>query len=64
MNPAPGTHGNLAQTFFTSPNFFNLDAALSKSFRLTGRFSVELRTELAELNESPRLLHRDHRFQH
>jgi len=62
MNPEPGTYGNLAQTFFTSPNFLNLDAALSKSFRITERFNAE--HGLAELNESPRLLHRDHRFQH
>jgi len=53
MNPAPGTYGNLAQTFFTSPNFFNLDAALSKSFRITERFNVELRTDWLNSTNHP-----------
>ena len=45
QNPLPGTLGNLAQTFFTSPNFFNFDASLSKTFRITERFNFELRTD-------------------
>jgi hypothetical protein len=45
QNPQPGTLGNLAQTFFTSPNFFNVDASLAKTFRITERFNFELRTD-------------------
>jgi hypothetical protein len=40
----PGTLGNLAQTFFTGPNLFNIDLALNKQFRLTEPFNVEVRT--------------------
>jgi len=45
QNPLPGTLGNLAQTFFTSPNFFNLDASLTKQFRFNDRFNFEIRTD-------------------
>ena len=45
QNPLPGTLGNLAQTFFTSPNFFDLDAGLTKQFRITERFNFEIRTD-------------------
>ncbi len=45
QNPLPGTLGNLAQTFFTSPNFFNVDMALTKTFRITERFNFEIRTD-------------------
>src|SRR5208282_3290239 len=34
QNPLPGTLGSLAQTFFTSPNFFDVDFALTKQFRI------------------------------
>jgi hypothetical protein len=44
-NPLPGTLGNLGQTFFTGPNFFNLDAGLTKQFRITERFNMEIRTD-------------------
>ncbi|HTS24265.1 MAG TPA: TonB-dependent receptor [Bryobacteraceae bacterium] len=45
QNPLPGTLGNLAQTFFTSPNFFDIDASLAKTFRINERFNFELRTD-------------------
>jgi hypothetical protein len=45
QNPLPGTLGTLAQTFFTSPNFFDVDLALTKQFRITERFNFELRTD-------------------
>ena len=41
----PGTLGNLAQTFFTGPSFFNLDASLAKDFRISERFRLNLRTD-------------------
>lgn len=45
QNPQPGTLGNLAQTFFTGPNFLNFDAALTKQFRISERFNFEIRTD-------------------
>jgi hypothetical protein len=44
-NPLPGTLGDLAQTFFTGPRFFNVDAALMKTFRITERYNIEFRTD-------------------
>ncbi len=45
QNPQPGTLGNLSQTYFTGPHFFNLDAALTKQFKITERFNFELRMD-------------------
>jgi hypothetical protein len=53
QNPLPGTLGNLAQTFFTSPNFFNLDAAVSKTFRITERFNMEIRADFLNSTNHP-----------
>lgn len=53
QNPVAGTLGNLAQTFFTTPNFFNLDASLSKQFRITERFNFELRTDWLNSTNHP-----------
>jgi hypothetical protein len=53
QNPLPGTLGNLAQTFFTSPNFFNLDASLAKQFRITERFNFELRADFLNSTNHP-----------
>ncbi len=53
VHPAPRTYGNFARAFFTSPNFFNLDAALSKSLRMTERFNVELRTDRPNSTNHP-----------
>jgi hypothetical protein len=44
-DPLPGTLGNLAQTFFTGPRFFNLDASLAKDFKISERFRLNLRTD-------------------
>ena len=44
-DPQPGTLGNLAQTFFTGPRFFNLDASLAKDFKISERFRLNLRTD-------------------
>jgi hypothetical protein len=52
-NPLPGTLGNLAQTFFTSPRFFNLDVSLSKQFRVTERFKVDVRTDWLNSTNHP-----------
>jgi hypothetical protein len=52
-NPLPGQLGNLAQTFFTSPNFFDLDPNLAKTFRITERFNFELRTDWLNSTNHP-----------
>jgi hypothetical protein len=44
-NPLPGTLGNLAQTFFTSPNLMNLDASLTKQFRIKEGMTFEIRAD-------------------
>jgi hypothetical protein len=53
QNPLPGTLGSLAQTFFTSPNFFDLDVSLGKQFRITERFRFELRTDWLNATNHP-----------
>jgi hypothetical protein len=53
QNPLPGTLGNLAQTFFTSPNFFDLDASIGKTFRITERFNFELRMDWLNATNHP-----------
>jgi hypothetical protein len=45
QNPLAGTLGNLAQTFFTGPAYFNLDASLKKTIQITERYNLELRTD-------------------
>lgn len=52
-NPLPGTLGNLAQTFFSGPSSFNLDAALTKQFRITERFNAEIRTDWLNVANHP-----------
>jgi hypothetical protein len=52
-NPLPGTLGDLAQTFFTSPNFFDVDASMTKQFKITERFNLELRTDWANATNHP-----------
>ncbi len=53
QNPVPGTLGNLAQTFFTSPNFFDVDMALTKQFRITERFNFEIRMDWLNATNHP-----------
>jgi len=44
--PAAGsTFGNVGRNYLSGPNFFDLDASLSKSIRMTERFNLELRLE-------------------
>ena len=45
QNPLAGTLGNLGQTFFSGPAFFNLDAALTKRIQFNERYNLELRTD-------------------
>lgn len=51
--PAAGTFGNLGRNFGSGPNFFNLDATLSKSIRFTERYNMELRLEAFGVTNTP-----------
>src|SRR5216684_8335741 len=44
--PAAGsTFGNVGRNYLSGPNFFDLDASVSKVIRMTERFNLELRLE-------------------
>jgi len=51
--PAANTFGNIGRNFLSGPNFFNLDASLSKSIRFTERFNLELRLEAFGATNTP-----------
>jgi hypothetical protein len=44
--PAAGTFGNVARNSFFGPHFFNMDASLTKGFRVTERVNAQFRAEL------------------
>ena len=51
---ATGTaFGNVGRNYLSGPNFFNLDAALSKSIRFTERYSLDLRLEAFGVTNTP-----------
>jgi hypothetical protein len=51
---ATGTNfGNVGRNYLSGPNFFNLDAALSKSIRFTERYSLDLRLEAFGVTNTP-----------
>jgi len=51
---ATGTaFGNVGRNYLSGPNFFNLDASLSKSIRLTERFNLDLRLEAFGATNTP-----------
>jgi hypothetical protein len=51
--PAANTFGNVGRNYLSGPNFFNLDAALSKSFRFTERYNLDLRLEAFGVTNTP-----------
>jgi hypothetical protein len=51
--PTPRTFGNVGRNFLSGPNFFNLDAALSKSVRFTERCNLDLRLEAFGATNTP-----------
>jgi hypothetical protein len=51
--PAANTFGNVGRNFLSGPNFFDLDASLSKTLRFTERYSLELRGEAFGLTNTP-----------
>lgn len=48
-----GAFGNVGRNYLSGPNFFNLDAALSKAIRLTERFNLDLRLEAFGATNTP-----------
>jgi len=51
---ATGTNfGNVGRNYLSGPNFFNLDAALSKSIRFAERYSLDLRLEAFGVTNTP-----------
>ena len=52
--PAAGaTFGNVGRNYLSGPAFFDLDAALSKSIRMTERFNLDLRLEAFGATNTP-----------
>jgi Carboxypeptidase regulatory-like domain len=54
--PTGGTFapfGNVGRNYLSGPNYFNLDAALSKSTRFTERYSLDLRLEAFGATNTP-----------
>lgn len=49
----PGAFGNVGRNYLSGPNFFNLDAALSKAIRITERFNLDLRLEAFGATNTP-----------
>ena len=51
--PTGTAFGNVGRNYLSGPNFFNLDAALSKSIRITERFILDLRLEAFGATNTP-----------
>jgi hypothetical protein len=50
---ASGAFGNVGRNYLSGPNFFDLDATLSKSIRFTERYNMELRLEAFGVTNTP-----------
>jgi len=50
---AAATFGNVGRNYLSGPNFFNLDATLSKNIRFTERYNMELRLEAFGATNTP-----------
>jgi hypothetical protein len=51
--PTAATFGNVGRNYLSGPNFFDLDASLSKSIRFTERFNLDLRLEAFGVTNTP-----------
>jgi len=51
--PVGTAFGNVGRNYLSGPNFFNLDAALSKSVRFTERYTLDLRLEAFGATNTP-----------
>src|SRR5437773_3591754 len=50
---AAGAFGNVGRNYLSGPNFFNLDATLSKSIRFTERYNMEMRLVAFGVTNTP-----------
>jgi hypothetical protein len=50
---AASTFGNVGRNYLSGPNFFDLDASISKSIRMTERLGLELRLEAFGVTNTP-----------
>jgi hypothetical protein len=50
---APGAFGSVGRNYLSGPNFFDLDATLSKSIRFTERYNMEMRLEAFGVTNTP-----------
>jgi hypothetical protein len=50
---AAGTFGNVGRNYLSGPNFFDLDASVSKSVRFTERLNLEIRLEAFGATNTP-----------
>src|SRR6266702_4449737 len=50
---ATGAFGNVGRNYLSGPNFFDLDASLAKSIRMTERVGLELRLEAFGATNTP-----------
>jgi hypothetical protein len=53
VTPAPFTLGDSAAGIINGPSFQNLDASLSKSFRIREQMSLQFRTEVFDVLNHP-----------
>lgn len=51
--PAAATFGTVGRNYLSGPNFFDLDAALSKTVRFTERYNLDLRLEAFGVTNTP-----------
>jgi carboxypeptidase family protein/TonB-dependent receptor-like protein len=51
--PAANTFGNVGRNAFSGPGFFNLDLSVFRKFRVTERWSLELRAESFNFTNTP-----------
>ena len=51
--PATGETGNTGRNFFITPRYFATDAAISKKFKFTERFSFDIRLDAKNLTNNP-----------
>ncbi|HSD45563.1 MAG TPA: hypothetical protein VLB87_03040, partial [Pyrinomonadaceae bacterium] len=51
--PPPGSIGNTGRNFFLAPNYFQWDSSLSKKFKLTERWSFDLRVDARNVLNNP-----------
>jgi hypothetical protein len=51
--PDPGSIGNTGRNFFLAPNYFQWDSSLSKKFKLTERWSFDIRVDARNVLNNP-----------